>query len=238
MKKNFAAALSSAFKVKTYTGLIICILCLCAFMSSANAAFFDDFEDGNHSGWLVSTAGGNGSTGVTLHNSSQMAYVEHYGDLNHTLSRDFSYSASDRLSFDMQALTIPSFFGYPVGSGVTISFLNAFNVGLGSVSLCNDKLLPGFLGSTSYAIDQQQHHYDMTLAAYAALAGLNQNGSISKFSLSFWTWGEYDTYALVYFDNVNVGDNSSTVPLPAAVWLFGSGLIGLLGMKRRKRMPL
>jgi hypothetical protein len=29
--------------------------------------------------------------------------------------------------------------------------------------------------------------------------------------------------------------NVSTVPVPAAVWLFGSGLMGLLGLARRKR---
>ena len=28
---------------------------------------------------------------------------------------------------------------------------------------------------------------------------------------------------------------SSTVPIPAAVWLFGSGLFGLIGMARRKK---
>ena len=36
----------------------------------------------------------------------------------------------------------------------------------------------------------------------------------------------------VYFDNVSV----STVPLPAAVWLFGSGLIGLIGFASRKQV--
>ena len=33
---------------------------------------------------------------------------------------------------------------------------------------------------------------------------------------------------------VRAGDVSA-VPVPAAVWLFGSGLIGLLGLARRKR---
>jgi len=28
---------------------------------------------------------------------------------------------------------------------------------------------------------------------------------------------------------------TSAVPVPAAVWLFGSGLVGLLGLARRKR---
>jgi hypothetical protein len=30
--------------------------------------------------------------------------------------------------------------------------------------------------------------------------------------------------------------NSSVVPIPAAVWLFGSGLIGLIGLARRKKI--
>jgi len=42
-----------------------------------------------------------------------------------------------------------------------------------------------------------------------------------------WTWGSgasADSYTL------NVG----AVPIPAAVWLFGSGLLGLVGVARRK----
>jgi len=35
------------------------------------------------------------------------------------------------------------------------------------------------------------------------------------------------------FDNVRL--DFSPVPIPAAVWLFGSGLIGLLGVARRKQ---
>jgi hypothetical protein len=43
-----------------------------------------------------------------------------------------------------------------------------------------------------------------------------------------WTWGSdasADSYTL------NVG----AVPIPAAVWLFGSGLLGLIGVARRKK---
>jgi hypothetical protein len=29
--------------------------------------------------------------------------------------------------------------------------------------------------------------------------------------------------------------NASAVPLPAAVWLFGSGLMGLVGVSRRRK---
>ncbi|HIB83546.1 MAG TPA: VPLPA-CTERM sorting domain-containing protein, partial [Chromatiaceae bacterium] len=34
--------------------------------------------------------------------------------------------------------------------------------------------------------------------------------------------------------SINANVNVSDVPVPAAVWLFGSGLIGLVGMARRK----
>lgn len=39
------------------------------------------------------------------------------------------------------------------------------------------------------------------------------------------------TYSLDY----SVGLNVSAVPVPAAVWLFGSGFLGLVGIARRKR---
>jgi hypothetical protein len=34
-------------------------------------------------------------------------------------------------------------------------------------------------------------------------------------------------------NNINFSTSASTVPVPAAVWLFGSGLFGLLGLKRK-----
>ena len=43
-----------------------------------------------------------------------------------------------------------------------------------------------------------------------------------------WTWG---TGASADSFKLNVG----AVPIPAAVWLFGSGLLGLIGVARRKK---
>lgn len=38
-----------------------------------------------------------------------------------------------------------------------------------------------------------------------------------------------------YFDNVSITADVNPVPVPAAVWLFGSGLLGLIGVARRKK---
>lgn len=37
-----------------------------------------------------------------------------------------------------------------------------------------------------------------------------------------------------YIDNISLTADVSAVPVPAAVWLFGSGLLGLIGAARRK----
>ena len=48
-------------------------------------------------------------------------------------------------------------------------------------------------------------------------------------------WAHKDTVFNVWA--VQSGDvELSAVPVPAAVWLFGSGLIGLLGLTRRNRI--
>ncbi len=41
-------------------------------------------------------------------------------------------------------------------------------------------------------------------------------------------------YTIDNVDNLSI-IKLSAVPIPAAIWLFGSGLIGLIGIARRKR---
>jgi len=45
-----------------------------------------------------------------------------------------------------------------------------------------------------------------------------------------------DNTSVYGYDNVCIDNcNTSVVPVPAAVWLFGSGLLGLVGVARRKK---
>ena len=39
----------------------------------------------------------------------------------------------------------------------------------------------------------------------------------------------------IYWDDVSLTATPAAVPIPAAVWLFGSGLAGLVGVARRRK---
>jgi hypothetical protein len=201
--------------------------------SYASAAYFDNFEDENADGWLL-TSSGSGSTGVELHNASQMAYATHTGSGFHMLSMDFNYLASNSLSFDMHAVAYTRSASNAM-SGVELSFLNNINVELGSTRLANATNL-SWLDTNDQLVDNVQHHYEASFSDFAALAGLGATDPISTLSISFFAQAQstninrHHSNATVRFDNVTV----SAVPVPAAAWLFGSGLLGLLGLTRTK----
>ncbi len=62
--------------------------------------------------------------------------------------------------------------------------------------------------------------------AFGAETFLFDSGFLGSSSV---TWVQEDLFH--QFDNINV--SPSAVPVPAAVWLFGSGLIGLFGMRKK-----
>ncbi|BBO86541.1 hypothetical protein DSCO28_71070 [Desulfosarcina ovata subsp. sediminis] len=100
------------------------------------------------------------------------------------------------------------------------------------------------------------------LTIYALDSSYNQTGDYVEFYLaegtellSTWEWVDLSSLGAVYglefeltsSDNGAYGMNTpayfamdnletSTVPVPAAVWLLGSGLIGLIGIRRRTNL--
>ena len=231
-------------KKNIVTGLVIGFFVFCI-VGTSNAAitFPDDFEDGNHDGWLVGSATGTGSTGVESHNNSQMAFAKQTGSGTHSLSIDFNYDPEATLSFDMHAIASPST-NTEASSGVKVSFLNSFNSELGYMRLINNTT--GSYGTYDISVDGLQHNYSALLSDWAAQAGLGISDPISKVSLGYWATAQsyngasqtgyphlYQSSASVWFDNVNVGSGSQ-IPAPGAIFLGSIG-VGFVGWLRRKR---
>jgi hypothetical protein len=209
-------------------------LALAAPVQAADSFF--DFEGGDVGSWLESTTGGSGSTGVETHNGSQMAFAKHVGSYKHSLSHDFGYVPGDVLSFDMQAVANPGVNTHSF-SGVSLSFLNSFNVSLGSMALYNTTD-PASLTAHQYAIDNLQHGYSATMSSWAMAAGVLAGAPVAKVAVSFiasaqtyFNYGYFYSDAYVWFDNVRV----AAVPEPGQWALMLAGLLATAHTARRRR---
>ena len=69
---------------------------------------------------------------------------------------------------------------------------------------------------------------------FTTFAGANVDGGVTL-QLGAVCGGDTGCLSDVYFDNVSVTVDVSAVPVPAAAWLFGSGLIGLAGIARKRK---
>ena len=69
-----------------------------------------------------------------------------------------------------------------------------------------------------------------TLGRLRAPGSFNFEATPGDYSVSFYGSADVSPPQLGQY-----GIQISQVPLPAAVWLFGSGLIGLIGISRRKK---
>jgi len=96
-----------------------------------------------------------------------------------------------------------------------------------------------FINSTSFfTADWWTIGGTTTIIVDAYDSGGNHQGSFSGGGngtdtilgdIAYVTW--HDSGGLVQLANISY----NTVPIPAAVWLFGSGLIGLIGIAKRKK---
>ena len=84
-----------------------------------------------------------------------------------------------------------------------------------------------------------------TAASWSSLAATGGSAPVNLVTQATMgiNWGAVNSSAVTGIQFVVTGvqnmdsiiDNVSAVPVPAAVWLFGSGLLGLIGIARRKK---
>jgi hypothetical protein len=222
----------------------------------AAAALYDDFNDNstNPAFWTVSNVG----NGVTIAETNQRLEINLSADATNGSAGIFSggyvtntFQGDLDVWVDFQLLDWPSANGVRVGLsfGDSANFGNFWSierVSAGRGEIYGDVYLTDFNGfiGTLYPTSDQSGALRLvrtgtTLSAYY-LAGsqwqLMRSDTIIGADLVFmtaaWSHDQYfnDQPVKVAFDNVNV----NAVPIPPAVWLFGSGLVGLVAVARRK----
>ena len=168
-------------------------------------------EVGGGSSFSHSATGGNGGGYMVMDNTSAAwgGVAVSTDDPAGSLLADFGVTAGVSADYlwDMKAVSGPG-----GGGGIKIEYWNE----AGFLSTSGDH----FFASTT---DWSSYSFTETADAGATrlkivLLGINAD-------------------SVMGYDNVCVNDCSAppAVPVPAAVWLFGSGLLGLVGVARRKK---
>lgn len=163
---------------------------------------------------MVNWAGAFGVQGYTYTGTQSMTYT-----INANLSGSVTNNSSG-IYAEIIAFQGPSFTFYPY-SNILISELGA--VPLGQIELGMGNI--GGLLSDSFSINLNPGD---TFYLWASLFAQ---------SAAQGTADAANTLLMSFTDSANLvpQSNISAVPLPSALWLFGSGLLGLIGLWRRKK---
>ena len=213
----------SCFRVKHAFFSIVFVVGI-GFSSTASAVFidFDTRQDGTPYTGLGDFFLANEYNGVVINDSDPTAgstYVNLINPVNvgtaisgyYVNIGAFDVTPQTQLTLDFTtAVTDASFdFANPTGD-LTVS---AFDVSGASLGVFN------FMG-TDLFVNQAGFNQN---AGHVGISGIGEIASLLI---------EPGLNQALIFDNLNF----SPVPVPAAVWLFGSGLIGLIRVARRKKV--
>jgi hypothetical protein len=215
------------------TSALAAALLLCTGAAQAittDIAVNGGFETGNFTGWTQYPSAGTTQT-ITTTNPSSGTYAANLnipasaGGVNNVLKQERLLDGTGLLSAGQ---TIDISFDYR-GSGVNgaVLFLEYFCETAGP--LCGQNLTH----LTPNVNPDVWTNYSATFTLGTALPGFTVDAYTLQFAAVCGATGT--CIADYYFDNVVIEADIAAVPVPAAVWLFGSGLVGLVGVARRKK---
>lgn len=84
--------------------------------------------------------------------------------------------------------------------------------------------------NTSFTVSDNEDWNNLSYNL-SSIAGANNNANFQFHILA----NESTRTQYAYVDYVTFNGTSAPVPLPAAAWLFASGILGLVGLRRRKK---
>lgn len=184
------------------------------------------------------------STGNTDSNSSSFGYDQiQYGiDVPGSPYAGTSYQ-NFNVSFDIATNGLISsknqfvvFFDTPTVRNLVFAndgTINIANIGSGSSGVIGNYLNNDFM-HVDMNFDIASNQWDVFINSsllYSAAIDASYLRSI-RFSQGAISSGQVDYNATTYLDNVVI----SAVPVPAAVWLFSSGLLALFGLSRKQKL--
>jgi hypothetical protein len=145
--------------------------------------------------------------------------------------------------------------GYAVLSTISGTDTSMYGGANGSILSQTVNAVAGDIISFSYSFNAGDYLNDFALVAGDAEYLVSNVATVGDFGSSGWknftftalndftdlkfivsNFGDTLFDSSLYVDNIASGPVSA-VPLPAAVWLFGSGLVGLLGFNRKRAQP-